>query len=278
MKTIVLEQPGLLRLIDTEPPGQPAPGEAMVRVHRVGICGTDFHAYGGKQSFFSYPRILGHELGVEIVAIGPTEQDPGLTVGDYCCVEPYLNCGHCPACRRGKPNCCLNLKVLGVQTDGGMREMITVPIGKLHKSQTLSLDHLALVEMLSIGAHAVRRAQLEPEESVLIIGAGPIGLSVSQFARLAGANVIIAEVSEHRLQFCRQHVEAQSCISGKDDLPSELRVILSADLPTAVFDATGNVNSMTKSFDYVAHGGKLIFVGHVQGDITFMILISTGVS
>lgn len=269
MKTIVLEKAGLLRLTDTKPPEQPAPGEALVRVHRVGICGTDLHAFRGKQTFFSYPRILGHELGVEIVAMGPTERDLGLAVGDHCCVEPYLNCGHCIACRRGKPNCCVSLKVLGVQTDGGMRELITVPVEKLHKSQTLSLDHLALVEMLCVGAHAVRRAQLEAEEFVLVIGAGPIGLSVIQFAQLAGANVIVMEISENRLELCRQELGDEFCIDSKRDPLSQLQAILSGDLPTAVFDATGSANSMMKAFDYVAHGGKLIFVGHFQGDITF---------
>jgi 2-desacetyl-2-hydroxyethyl bacteriochlorophyllide A dehydrogenase len=269
MKTIVLEEPGLLRLTDTEPPGPPAPGEALVRVRRVGICGTDLHAFRGRQPFFSYPRILGHELGVEIAVPGPTEPDLGFAVGDYCCVEPYLNCGHCSACRRGKTNCCLNLQVLGVHTDGGMREWITVPLAKLHTSQTLSLDHLALVEMLCIGAHAVRRAQLEPGEPTLVIGAGPIGLSVIQFAQLVGAHVIVMEIVESRLEFCRQQLGVEFWVNGRRDPIPQLQDILAGDLPAAVFDATGNVNSMMNAFSYVAHGGRLIFVGLVQDNITF---------
>jgi 2-desacetyl-2-hydroxyethyl bacteriochlorophyllide A dehydrogenase len=269
VKTIVLEEPGVLHLTETEPPDPPAAGEALVRVHRVGICGTDLHAFAGRQNFFDYPRIIGHELGAEIVALGPMEDDLGLAVGDYCAVEPYLNDGVCIACRRGKYNCCVNMKVLGVQTDGGMRELLTVPVEKLHKSETLPLDHLALVEMLSVGAHAVRRAELEPGENVLVIGAGPIGLSVVQFARASGANVIVMEVSERRLEFCRQQSGVDLCIDGKDDPLPRLQAILSGDLPTAVFDATGNAKSMMKAFNYVAHGGKLIFVGHVGADITF---------
>jgi len=269
MKTIVLEKPGVFRLTDTEPPQQPGPGQAIVRVRCVGICGTDLHAFEGKQPFFDYPRILGHELGVEVVAIGPTERDLDLAVGDQCCVEPYLTCGHCIACRRGKSNCCLSMKVLGVQTDGGMREFVTVPVEKLHKSETVSLDHLALVEMLCVGAHAVRRAQLEPEESVLVIGAGPIGLSVIQFAQLVGADVITMEISDQRLEFANQQLGVEVCLDGKHDPLPELQAILSGDLPTAVFDATGSAKSMMKAFDYVAHGGKLIFVGLFQGDIAF---------
>jgi 2-desacetyl-2-hydroxyethyl bacteriochlorophyllide A dehydrogenase len=269
MKTIVLEQPGLLRLADTTPPDGPAAGQVLVRVRRVGVCGTDLHAFKGEQPFFSYPRVLGHELGVEIVALGPVERQPELAVGDYCSVNPYLNCGHCSACRRGRPNCCLNLKVLGVHTDGGMRELIAVPIDKLHKSSTLALDQLALVEMLCIGAHAVRRAQLMPGEQVLVIGAGPIGLSAIQFAQIAGANVIGMEVSEHRREFCRRQLGVERWIDGRRDPLPQIQNLLSGELPTAVFDASGNAGSMMRAFSYVAHGGKLIFVGLFQGDITF---------
>lgn len=269
MKTIVLEQPGQFRLIDTEPPVQPGPEEALVHVRRVGICGTDLHAFRGRQPFFTYPRILGHELGVEIVALGSTEQKLGLNVGDVCAVEPYLNCGQCSACRRGKTNCCQNLKVLGVHIDGGMREWISVPATKLHKAKSATLDHLALVEMLCIGAHAVRRAQLEPGKPVLVIGAGPIGLSTIQFAQLAGAKVSVMEVSEKRMEFCQRHLGVDQWVDGRQEPVSQLQALLGGDLPTTVFDATGNVQSMNKAFSYVGQGGKLIFVGLVQADISF---------
>ncbi len=269
MKTIVLEQPGLLRLADTTPPNEPGAGQALVRVRRVGVCGTDLHAFKGDQPFLSYPRVLGHELGVEVVAIGPVERQPELAVGDYCSVNPYLNCGHCSACRRGRPNCCLTLKVLGVHIDGGMRELIAVPIDKLHKSLTLALDQLALVEMLCIGAHAVRRAQLTPGEQVLVIGAGPIGLSVIQFAQIAGATVIGMEVSEHRREFCRRHLGVKRWADGRREALPQIQGLLSGELPTAVFDASGNAGSMMRAFNYVAHGGKLILVGLFQGDVTF---------
>lgn len=267
MKTVVLEEPGQFHLTTTEPPDEPDPGEAIVRVHRVGICGTDLHAFRGKQTFFSYPRILGHELGVEIVDVGGN--DSGLSVGDRCAVEPYLNCGRCIACRRGKSNCCVSMQVLGVQTDGGMRELIAVPVEKLHKSETLPVEQLALVEMLCIGAHAVTRAQLEPDECVLIIGAGPIGLSIIQFAQIVGTNVIAMEIIESRLEFARRQLGVEFCIDGKRDPLPQLQEVLGGDLPTAVFDATGNAQSMMNAFNYVAHGGRLIFVGHLPDDITF---------
>ena len=268
MKTIVLDQPGHFSLTETAPPDAPGADEALIRVRRVGICGTDLHAFRGRQPFFSYPRILGHELGVEVVALGPTGQT-SIQVGDVCAVEPYMNCGHCSACRRGKTNCCTTLKCLGVHTDGGMRELITVPIGKLHKAKTATLDHLALVEMLCIGGHAVRRAQLEPGEQVLVIGAGPIGLSTIQFAQLAGANVTVMEVSDKRIEFGQRHLGVDQWVDGKGDPVPQLSALLGGDLPTTVFDATGNAQSMNNAFQLVEQGGKLIYVGLVQADITF---------
>lgn len=269
MKTIILEQPGVLRLAETDPPDQPGPDEALVRVRRVGICGTDLHAFAGQQNFFSYPRVLGHELAVEVVAIGSTEQQVDIAVGDTCCVIPYLHCGQCIACRRGKTNCCIKMQVLGVHRDGGMREWIIVPLDKLLKGETIPLPHLALVEMLCIGAHAVKRARLEVGETVLVIGAGPIGLAVCQFALLSGAKVMALDISDKRLEFCRQHLAIEVVINGNSDPLTQIQTHLKGELPTAVFDATGSPRSMHQAFGYVAHGGSLTLVGHFPGDVTF---------
>ena len=267
MKTIVLEQPGRFRLAEAADPEAPRPGEALVRVHRVGVCGSDLHAFRGRQPFFTYPRIVGHELGVEVLAVGPGVTD--VTPGERCAVEPYLACGQCIACRRGKTNCCTRLQVLGVHVDGGMRERFTVPVRQLHPSRRLSLDDLALVEMLTIGAHAVRRAALAPGESVLVVGSGPIGLSTATFARLAGAKVLVLEISEWRRRFCLAHLPDVQILDGTGNVPAELEALLGGDLPTAVFDATGNAPSMVQALSYVANGGKLIFVSLVQADLTF---------
>jgi 2-desacetyl-2-hydroxyethyl bacteriochlorophyllide A dehydrogenase len=232
------------------------------------VCGTDIHAFNGKQPFFSYPRMLGHELGVEILEVGPNPQ--GLRAGDRCAVEPYLNCGRCIACRRGKGNCCMQLQVLGVHVDGGHRERMHLPVAKLHRSERLTLDQLALVETLGIGAHAVDRAAVEPGESVLVIGTGPIGLAVIQFALAAGARVIAMDVNETRLAFCRETLGvADTLTAGGPDVAEKLQRLTDGDLPTAVFDATGNPGSMLGSFQYPAHGGRLVFVGLFQGDVTF---------
>jgi len=268
MKTLVLEKPGSLVLSETEPPGKPPAGHALVRVRRIGVCGTDIHAFNGKQPFFTYPRILGHELGVEILEVA--ENALGLKAGDRCSVEPYLNCGTCIACRRGRGNCCSNLQVLGVHVDGGHRELIHVPTAKLHRSAQLSLDQLALVETLGIGAHAVDRAEIGEGETALVIGTGPIGLAVIQFAKTAGARVIAMDVNEARLEFCRRSLGVdETLLATVPDVPAELLRLVDGDLPTAVFDATGNPKSMMASFQYPAHGGRLIFVGLFQGDVSF---------
>jgi 2-desacetyl-2-hydroxyethyl bacteriochlorophyllide A dehydrogenase len=268
VKTLILEEPGKLRYKKTDSPGHAAKGEALVRVHRIGVCGTDIHAFAGKQPFFSYPRILGHELAVEILALGETEAPSDLKVGDFCAVEPYLNCGMCSTCQRGFPNACMTLKVLGVHIDGGMREVIIVPIRKLHRT-TLPVEQIAMVEMLSIGAHAVRRSRLAAGESALVIGAGPIGLGAMTFARLLGANVIAMDVNPARLAFSREVVEIEHQVNVHDESLAQLEQLLGGELPSVVFDATGSLGSMMKAFQYIAHGGRLVFVGLAQGDITF---------
>src|SRR5436305_3746679 len=199
MKAIQLEQPKHFRVIDVPEPPAPGPGEAVVRVFRVGICGTDLSGYLGKMPFFSYPRIPGHELGVEVVAVGPdvTNVNPG----DRASVEPYINCQKCYSCARGHTNCCENHQTLGVHIDGGLRPLFTIPARKLHVSKALTFEQLALVETLGIGLHAVNRANPKPDETVLVIGAGPVGLSVIEFAKLAGSRLIGTALNWQRLRF-----------------------------------------------------------------------------
>jgi 2-desacetyl-2-hydroxyethyl bacteriochlorophyllide A dehydrogenase len=266
MLQITLEKPGQFTASDGPEPVR-APGDAIVRVRRIGVCGTDLHAFAGRQPFFDYPRILGHELGVEVV--DPGDDPHGLKIGDRCSVEPYLTCGHCVACRRGKTNCCTELKCLGVHTDGGMRPLIRIPARKLHRSTRLDFDQLALIETLGIGAHAVERAEIKPDDFVLVIGAGPIGLSVIQFAMLTGATIAVMDMSEPRLRFCGEHLGVRHTVVVGGDALEKIRHVGGGDLPTIVIDATGSAKSMATTFDLVAHGGRIVFVGLFQGDVTF---------
>jgi 2-desacetyl-2-hydroxyethyl bacteriochlorophyllide A dehydrogenase len=266
MKSIVCENPNVFKLAEVEHPVQKE-GEAIVAIKRIGICGTDLHAYKGNQPFFYYPRVLGHELAGVIESIG--ENLFGLKAGDQVSIIPYMECGECVACRKGKTNCCTHMKVLGVHIDGGMSEKISVPYHHLVNTAGLSLDQTAVIEPLSIGAHAVRRSEIKERDFVLVIGAGPIGLGVMSFARQAGAVVIAMDINEKRLEFCRQWAKVDYTINALESPMEELKEITGGDMPDIVFDSTGNIKSMTESFRYPANGGKLIFVGLVKSDIVF---------
>ena len=243
------------------------PGEALVRIRRIGICGTDLHAFKGEQPYFTYPRILGHELSGEIEEIGRNAD--GLRAGDPVVVIPYIECGKCIACRQGKTNCCTRLNLFGVHWDGGMREYMAVPADHLIKSEKLGLDQMAMVECLGIGAHAVRRSQIKEGEVAMIIGAGPIGMGIMQFAKRSGAKVIALDILRDRLKFCRDHFKVDNIINAQGDLLKEIESITNGDYPHVVFDATGHAKSMMKAFNLVAHGGRLVLVSLVQENITF---------
>lgn len=269
MRAIQLQEPKTFRIIDIPEPAEPGEGEAVVRVHRVGICGTDISGYLGKMPFYSYPRIPGHELGVEVVAVGSGVTN--IQPGDHCSVEPYINNPDSFASRRGRGNCCEELQVLGVHTDGGLRRLFKVPARKLHKATKLSMEQLALVETLAIGCHAVFRADPQPQENVLVIGAGPIGLSVIEFVKLSGANLIVMDMNEQRLQFCKDTMGVPHTVMFHSDGSEEktLRELTGGHLPTIVIDATGNAKSMSAALNYVGHTGKLIFVGITTENVTF---------
>ena len=238
-------------------------GEALVRVLRCGVCGTDIHALVGRQPLFSYPRRLGHELCVEVVE---APANSGLRAGDRAAVEAYDFCGQCPACRAGRTNCCRNLRVLGVHVDGGHIPLMTVPTDKLHASAKLSPDRLALVEPLVIGAHAVERAAPAAGEPTAIVGMGPIGLACALFAKAAGANVTCVDVDDSRLRFACNQMALGQPIRGGQELAARLSRHY-GQLPSNVIDATGNRRSMQACFDLCEHGGSVTFVGLFLGEI-----------
>ena len=267
MQTLALEQPGQFVFRAPSEPRKPGAGEVLVRAARVGICGTDLHAFEGKQPFFSYPRILGHELAVEVAEVGAGVA--GLSAGDRCAVRPYLACGTCLPCISEKPNCCMNIRVLGVHIDGGMQEWLTLPAEYLHVSSKLSLEELALVEPLSIGAHGVWRSGIGAGETALVIGAGPIGLAVVAGVRAAGATAVVLELSKQRREFCRKYAGVETLIDAAGDPTEAITAAFGGELPQYVFDCTGSPRSMTNAFRYITHGGKLIFVGLFPGELTF---------
>lgn len=265
MKTLVCVEPGKFEYGEAAMP-EVKPGYSLLRIRRIGICGTDLHAYEGTQPFFAYPRILGHELAAEYVK-GDAE---GFTEGERVTFIPYFNCGKCIACRRGKPNCCTDIRVCGVHIDGGMAEYLTVPSYSLLHSEGLGFDELALVEPLAIGAHGVRRAGMEAGEFVLVIGAGPIGLGILEFARIAGGQVIAMDINEQRLAFCQEKLNIPYTVNpSKEDAMERLKTITNGDMPTVVIDATGSQKAIVNAFQYMAHGARYVLVGLQKGEINF---------
>jgi 2-desacetyl-2-hydroxyethyl bacteriochlorophyllide A dehydrogenase len=269
MRALQLVEPRAFQFIEIPEVAEPGAGEAVVEVHRVGICGTDLSGYLGKMPFFSYPRIPGHELGVQVLAVGD-----GVTIikpGDKCSVEPYINNPESFASRRGRGNCCEELKVLGVHTDGGLRRRFIVPARKLHPAQKLSWEQLALVETLAIGCHAVDRSMAQPQEDVLVIGAGPIGLSVIEFVKLSQARVIVMDMNAQRLAFCRDIMGVRDTIlsTGDGKELQELEKLTDGHLAMAVIDATGSARSMSQALQYVGHTGRLVYVGITTDVLSF---------
>jgi len=269
MQALLLEQPKSFRFIDAPEPPAPGPGEAVVRVHAVGICGTDYGGYLGKMPFFSYPRIPGHELGVEVVAVG--QGVTNVRPGDRCCVEPYINCQRCSSCRRGLTNCCEHHQTLGVHCDGGLRPLFTVPARKLHVSPKLTHAQNALVETLAIGCHAVDRGAPKAGETVLVIGAGPIGLSAVEFAKLSGARVIVMDMAASRLAFVREKMGIVDTVAAQGHDADEAAVATLTDgrMCDVVVDATGSNVSMAKALALCSFGGRLVYVGITQAELVF---------
>src|SRR5208283_3618457 len=228
----ILEQPGNFRLIETAQPGAPGLDEVLVRVLTVGICGTDLHAFEGTQPFFTYPRVLGHELAVEIIESNASEFKPG----DKCAVNPYMTCGVCAACVRGRTNCCAKMRVIGVHSDGGMRDRILLPAKQMYKCEKLPPHQIPLVETLAVGIHAVGRAQAQPGEHAIVLGAGPIGLSVIEFLRLAGADIAVVEKLPDRLAFAARHYGLKRYYPSHEEARQEEPSML-------VFDCTGDRGS-----------------------------------
>ena len=265
MLTVLCETPGRLVALDRPRPLRQA-GEVLLRVRRVGVCGTDLHIFAGKQPFLSYPRVMGHELsGI----VEEADAASGLAPGDAAYVMPYLSCGRCGACRQGKTNCCTAIQVLGVHRDGAMTEVLAVPAAFVHKADGITLDQAAMLEFLAIGAHAVRRGAVEAGQRVLVAGAGPIGLAAMLFAALRGAHVVALDTRRDRLDVALAHLGVEAAVGVGEGDEAELARLSGGEFFDVVFDATGNPAAMERGFRFIAHGGRYVLVSIVQGTIAF---------
>jgi 2-desacetyl-2-hydroxyethyl bacteriochlorophyllide A dehydrogenase len=265
MLTVVCQSPRHLVPEDRPRPAR-AEGEVLLRVRRVGVCGTDLHIYTGDQPYLSYPRVMGHELSGVVEEADPAS---GLQAGDPVYVMPYLSCGECIACRQGKTNCCVRIEVLGVHRDGAFAEYLCVPRAFVHRAEGITLDQAAMLEFLAIGAHAVRRGGVAAGERVLVVGAGPIGLAAMIFAKLRGAAVTALDLRRDRLEFAQHQIGVDAIVRLGDDDERELARLTDDEYFDAVFDATGNPRAMERGFQFIAHGGRYVLVSIVQRSIAF---------
>ncbi len=266
MKALLCQEPGVLELVERPSPGAPEAGWVRLAVSHVGICGTDYHIYEGKHPFLEYPRVMGHEISATVLETG---DGVAMAVGTAVIVNPYLSCGSCVACRQGKQNCCTDIKVLGVHTDGAFCDEISVPAGNLYAAKGVSLEAAATTEFLAIGAHAVRRSMAPAGSRSLVIGAGPIGLGAAIFSRIAGHEVTLLDTSRERLQMAADRFGFSSGIVAGEGAGEAVKTKTGGDGFDVVFDATGYGPSMEKAFSYVAHGGALVLVSVVKDDIRF---------
>jgi 2-desacetyl-2-hydroxyethyl bacteriochlorophyllide A dehydrogenase len=271
MKALVMTKPGEFATEDRPKP-EPKNDELLLKVLQAGVCGTDLHAFEGTQPFFSYPRVVGHELAVQIAAIpsSAAEAAKGFKEGDVISVLPYLRCGACIACRHGQPICGTSLQCLGVHVDGGMQEYFTLPAFYAIPAGKVNPRDIALVECFSIGFHGVRRANPQPGEAALVVGAGPIGIGVIHGLKERGAKVIVLDINDKRLAYAKDAAKADYIVNSKNvDSEKAVADITGGEFPPLVMDATGNAAQMMKAFTYAGAGGTVVFVGLVRADITF---------
>lgn len=265
MKAIVCREPFSIEMEERPEPTAQA-DQVLVRIRRVGLCGTDYHIFAGRHPFLAYPRVMGHELSGEVVeASSHSAFGPGQTVA----INPYFACGHCIACRRGKPNACMNISVLGVHADGGMTELIAVPECAVIDATGLTIDQAAMLEFLAIGAHAVARSRVGADDRALVVGAGPIGIAAGLFARLNGASVTLIDTRSSRLAYARDRLGFTEIAEAGPGLADDLAARTDGEMFDMVFDATGSLEAMARSLNHVAHGGALVLVGVAPGDLVF---------
>lgn len=256
MQSLLCVEPGRLDLV-RRPRPEDKPGHIRLKVEAIGICGTDYHIYGGNQPFLEYPRVMGHELAARALE---DSSDGRVARGDLVVINPYMTCGECHACSIGKPNCCENIGVLGVHRDGGMCEEIVVPEGNVYPATGLDAKAAAMVEFLAIGAHGVRRSRLAEGSSALVVGAGPIGMGAALFAQVAGARVTLRDTSAERLELAQGILPDVRCEAVADAGPESF---------DTVFDATGNIHAMNAGLQFVAHGGSYVLLSVVKGELSF---------
>ena len=243
-------------------------GDVMIRLQYVGFCGSDLNTYLGRNPMVKLPVIPGHEVGAVIEAVG-SEVPEGLKPGMVVTVNPYTNCGKCASCRNGRPNACQHNETLGVQRNGSMRERLVLPWEKVIPAGLLTPRECALVEPMSVGFHAVSRAQVTDSDVVLVIGCGMVGMGAVVRSALRGATVIAADIDDEKLQLAREMGASYTLNTKTDDVNARLLEMTSGFGPDVVIEAVGSTPTYQMAVDVVAFTGRVVCIGYAKSEVSF---------
>lgn len=265
MKAICLEKPGEIYVKEMNIPKR-GENEILIKVHSLGICGSDIGAYIGSNPLVSYPRIIGHEVTGEVVEVPDDERE--LSVGDHVVLEPYVYCGKCYPCLNKRTNCCENLTVLGVHMDGAMSEYFSHTRRLVHKvDKNIPWDLLVIAEPLTISMHAVKRGQVKAGEHVVITGSGTIGLLAAQYAQYLGAIPIVVDPVQERLDLAEKIGVKHTVNLATENAAEKIKEITHQRMAEAVIEASGNAAAIRSTIDYVAYSGRIVLVGWPKKEI-----------
>lgn len=266
MKAVRIEAPGAVALVEIAAP-LPAPGEVRLRLTHVGFCGSDLSSYQGRNPMVSFPRVPGHEIAAIVDELGAGVTD--LAMEQSVTVLPYFNCGSCVACRKGRPNACRNNQTMGVQREGAMSEYVCVPRRHVIPVESLRQRDLALIEPLAVGFHAAARADIQPGETVAILGVGMIGLGVLLGARARGARVIAVDMADGKLDLARR-LGAETGVNGaRDDTVARLSELTDGEGPAVIIEAAGAGATFRQAVDAVAACGRVVYVGYTKAEVSY---------
>ncbi len=266
MKAIVIPNPNEIEIRDIPMPAV-KDGEALLKVKYVGICGADVASFTGNQPFTTYPRIPGHEFSAEIVSV--PENDKGLKVGDIVTCNPYFNCNECYSCKRGFVNCCTDNQTMGVQRDGAFCEYISMPIERIYPGKGISAKELALIEPFSISQHAITRAAIKESDTVLIVGAGPIGLFALLAAKLKCKKIAVADILDNRLELAKAYGADAVVNTKKESIEEFTANFTDGNGFDVCIEACGAPETFLTCIDSAAFAADIILIGNGKRETSF---------
>ena len=263
MQALSLVEPGRAIITDVPEPSL-QDGQILLKVEMVGLCGTDLNSFRGRNPLITYPRILGHEIAATVL-----EGNAYTPTGTRVVVSPYTACGRCPSCRRGRENACRDNQTFGVQRDGAITELLAVSAAKVYPSATLSPKQLAIVEPLTVGAHAVARGRITKNDAVAIIGCGGIGLGAIAASAFRGARTIAIDLDDTKLATAQLAGATDLIHSGRENVAEKLRELTNGDGPDVIIEAIGLAETFRLAVEEVAFTGRVVYIGYPKEQVDY---------